>query len=52
MNFQHIKDADAAIRAVAHELAHVVLADEGHGKAFEAKWRELEGRLRREYYGQ
>lgn len=52
LNLQHIKTADVAIRAVAHELAHAILEDEGHGKAFEAKWQELESRLRKEYYGQ
>jgi len=50
LNFQHIKSAEDALRAVAHELAHVVAGTPHHGPDFGAAWEEIYRRLREEYY--
>lgn len=51
INFQHIKSADEALEAVAHELAHVVAGIPHDGDpGFRQTWRDLLARLRREYY--
>ncbi|WP_027719121.1 hypothetical protein [Desulfovirgula thermocuniculi] len=50
LNFRHIKSAEDALRAVAHELAHVVAGTSGHGADFGAAWEEIYKKLREEYF--
>jgi hypothetical protein len=49
LNMLYNKTLDDVIDSLAHEMAHVVLADEGHGRRFHQKWVELRKSLTREY---
>lgn len=50
LNFQHIKEADEALEAVAHELAHVVARTGEHDNKFEEAREEILERLKQDYY--
>ncbi len=50
LNFQHIKSAEMAIKAVAHEVAHVILGNAQHDNVFKSKWEEVEQLIKKDYY--
>jgi len=44
------KNDEMIIKAIAHELAHVLAKTTGHGKRFQNKWDETEKLLSKRYY--
>jgi hypothetical protein len=49
MNLLYNKNLEDVIDSLAHEMAHIVLGQEGHGPDFERTWAELRKRITREY---
>jgi hypothetical protein len=49
MNLLYNKNREDVIDSLAHEMAHIVLEDEGHGPEFNKKWEELRESITREY---
>jgi hypothetical protein len=49
MNLLYNKNLEDVIDSLAHEMAHIVLGQEGHGPDFERTWIELRKRITREY---
>lgn len=50
LNFRHVKSEEDALRAVAHELAHVATGSPDHGGEFGAAWEEILKKLKEEYH--
>ena len=49
MNLLYNKNREDVIDSLAHEMAHIVFEDEGHGPEFNKKWEELRESITREY---
>ena len=49
LNMKHVKDLPTLYRALAHELAHIVLHTEDHPQGFAEVVNDLTDRIRQEY---
>ena len=50
LDARRVKSIDMVIRALAHELTHVVLKDPSHDSEFNSKWKELRRTIKQRYY--
>lgn len=49
MNLLYNKCLEDVIDSLAHEMAHIVIDDEGHGPEFERAWAEVRKKITSEY---
>ncbi len=49
LNLLYNKNLEDIIDNLAHEMAHIVLGDEGHGPEFDRQWTKLRRSITREY---
>lgn len=50
LNLQHIKSAEDALRALSHELAHLIVNTPHHNAEFDAAWAKLYTSLSESYF--
>jgi hypothetical protein len=50
LNAHLVKTLDKTIKALAHEAAHVVQGDALHNESFNQIWKDLEDKIKKEYY--
>lgn len=50
LNLLYNKTLEDVIDNLAHEMAHIVLGDEGHGVKFDREWARLRASITREYH--
>jgi len=50
LNLLYNKNLDDVIDSLAHEMAHIVLGDDGHGPEFDLHWTKLRRSIIREYH--
>lgn len=49
LNLLYNKNLEDVIDSLAHEMAHIVLGEDGHGPEFDRQWTKLRRSITREY---
>ncbi len=49
-NLQHIKSEEDILRALSHELTHVITAGQNHNQDFDTTWAQIYTELQQKYF--